>query len=205
MPYLVLMPDRTNPSVVAVCGSLRDSSRTRVAITEALDASAEAGATTELVDLRSYDLPSLNAVDRDQTDGESFRKTIFQADSVSLGTPNYHGSYSGALKNALDYCRREDFEDTTVGLLEVAAGDYPGSALMHLRIVSRTLRAWTLPTAVAIHDSHTLITDDGISDSDIAERTRQLGRELVEYAGVGSYPEMTHRQITHNTDCEADD
>jgi len=205
MPYSVLMPDRTNPHVVAVCGSLRDSSRTRVAINETLNSSAEAGATTELIDLRSYDLPSLNAVDIDITDGESFRKTISEADSVLLGTPNYHGSYSGALKNALDYCRREDLEHTTVGLLEVAAGDYPGSALIHLRIVSRTLRAWTLPTAVAIHDSHTLITDDGISDSDIAERIRQLGQELVEYAGVANYPETPQQQITHTTDCEADD
>ena len=199
------MPDRTNLFVVAVCGSLRDSSRTRVAIREALTAAAGAGANTELIDLRSYELPSLNAVERDRTDGERFRERISAADSVLLGTPNYHGSYSGALKNALDYCRRDDFEDTTVGLLEVAAGDYPGSALMHLRIVSRTLRAWTLPTAVAIPDSHTLITDDGITDSAIAERTRQLGRDLVAYAGVASYSETTHRHSPDTNDSKADD
>jgi len=199
------MPNRTTPRVVAICGSLRDESRTRIATDVALTAAAEAGATTELVDLRSYNLPSLNAVEAEVPDAENLRKTITRADSVLLGTPNYHGSYSGTLKNALDYCGRDEFEGTTVGLLEVAAGKFPGSALTHLRAVSRTLRAWTVPTEVAIPDSHSMVTDDGIEDSDIAERTRRLGEELVDYAGVTNYPELSQQSSPQTTDCGADD
>ena len=121
-----------------------------------------------------------------------------------LGTPNYHGSYSGALKNALDYCGREEFEDTTVGLLEVAAGAFPGSALIHLRTVSRTLRAWTLPTEVAIPDSHAVIGNDRINDAEIAERTARLGRELAEHAGGATPPERFPREPTAADD-EAED
>lgn len=183
------MAREPQPHVVAVCGSLRDASRTRIALQETLAASAEIGATTELVDLRSYELPNLNAVDGDIPDAERLRERFARADSILLGTPNYHGSYSGALKNALDYCGRDEFEGITVGLLEVAAGDFPGSAILHLRAVARTLSAWTLPTAVAIPDSHSIIAGSGIRDSDIAERTNRLGRELAEYAGVASYPE----------------
>ncbi|SER36482.1 NADPH-dependent FMN reductase [Natrinema salaciae] len=195
---------RTNPNVIAVCGSLRDESRTRIATNEVLTAAAEGGATTELIDLRSYDLPRLHADETDVPDAERLRESVVQADSVLLGTPNYHGSYSGALKNALDYCRRDDFEGTTVGLLEVAAGDFPGSALGHLRAVSRTLRAWTLPTEVAIPNSQTVITDDGISDSDIAERARRLGHELVAYAGMSSYPELNQLSAAPTADFGAD-
>jgi len=191
--------------VVAICGSLRDESRTRIATNVSLIAAEEAGATTEFVDLRSYDLPSLNAVNTAIPDAEALQKTISEADSVLLGTPNYHGSYSGTLKNALDYCGRDEFEGKTVGLLEVAAGEFPGSALTHLRTVSRTLRAWTLPTEVAIPNSHALITDDGISDSDVAERTRRLGQELVVYAGVSTHPKPNQQSVVHTTDCEADD
>lgn len=204
-PYSATMTNRFTPHVVAVCGSLRDDSRTRIAANQALEASAEAGAETEIVDLRRYDLPNLDAVETDVPAAETLRQTVARADSVLLGTPNYHGSYSGSLKNALDYCRRDEFEGTTVGLLEVAAGDFPGSALVHLRTVSRTLRAWTLPTEVAIPNSHTMITEEGIDDSVIAERTRRLGRELVEYAGVASYPETDPRPLGRPTNSEADD
>lgn len=199
------MLNRTTPRVVAICGSLRDESRTRIATNVALTAAAEAGATTELVDLRSYKLPGLDAVKAEVPDAENLRKTITRADSVLIGTPNYHGSYSKALKNTLDYCGRDEFGGTTVGLLEVAAGEFPGSALTHLRTVSRILRAWTVPTEVAIPNSHALVTDDGIEDSDIGERTRRLGGELVDYAGVTNYPELSQQSSAQPTDCEADD
>jgi NAD(P)H-dependent FMN reductase len=198
------MINRTTPHVVAICGSLRDESRTRIATNVALTAADNAGATTEFIDLRSYDLPSLNAVNTEIPDAEILQKTISEADSVLLGTPNYHGSYSGTLKNALDYCGRDEFEGKTVGLLEVAAGEFPGSALTHLRTVSRTLRAWTLPTEVAIPNSHALITDDGISDSEIAERTRRLGHELVDHADVSNHSKPS-QQLAVTTGCEAED
>lgn len=173
---------------MAVCGSLRDTSKTRIALGEALEAGRGAGATTELVDLRSYDLPSLHV--EETSDAELLRETLDEADSVLLGTPNYHGSYSGALKNALDHCGREEFEETTVGLLEVAGGEFPGSALHHLRAVCRTLNAWTVPREVAIPNSRSTVTDDRIADRDIAERVHQLGIDLARYAGVENYPEV---------------
>ena len=197
------MSHGTEPRVIAICGSLRDSSRTRVALAEALAASKEVGVTTELIDLRNYELPSLNAAETNIPDAERLRETINRADSVLLGTPNYHGSYSGVLKNALDYCGHDEFEGTTIGLLEVAAGEFPGSALMHLRTVSRTLRAWTLPTEVAIPDSHSIVDENRIKDRDVAERTHRLGRELALYAGVAAYPDMTARVPAIITDGEA--
>ncbi|ELZ87691.1 NADPH-dependent FMN reductase [Haloferax elongans ATCC BAA-1513] len=184
------MHHTAEPRVVAICGSLRDHSKTRIALREALDSANSAGASTELVDLRNYELPALKAVDSDVPDAERLREIVSDADSILLGTPNYHGSYSGVLKNALDYCGRDEFSETVVGLLEVAAGQFPGTALVHLRTVCRTLRAWTLPTEVAIPDSHTIVTEAGIQEQAIAERTARLGRELVRFAGVSDYPEL---------------
>ena len=199
------MPPAIEPRVVAICGSLRDSSRTRVALKEALAAAKDVGATTELINLEDYELPSLNAVDGDVPDARTLRRTVEQADSVLLGTPNYHGSYSGALKNALDYCGRDEFEGTTVGLLEVAAGDFPGSALIHLRTVSRTLRAWTLPTEVAIPDSSAVVDNNRITNSEIADRTHRLRRELALYAGVSDFPEQIERIPASGTTSVAND
>ncbi|MDS0258322.1 NAD(P)H-dependent oxidoreductase [Haloarcula sp. S1CR25-12] len=184
------MPERDTPRVLALCGSLREESRTRIALDVALTAAGDSGVVTDLVDLRGLTLPSLHATDGTPPDADRLCERVDRADAVLLGTPNYHGSYSGSLKNALDYCGREEFADTTVGLLEVAAGAVPGSALIHLRTVCRTLHAWTLPTEVAVPDSHAVITDGGIADDDIAQRVRGLGRELADYAGVARYPEL---------------
>jgi NAD(P)H-dependent FMN reductase len=182
--------------VVALCGSLRDESKTRIVLGEALEAAENAGARTNLVDLRSYDLPPLDADNTSVGDAESLRRIVEAADSVLLGTPNYHGSFSGVLKNALDYCGRDEFDNTTVGLLEVAAGDFPGSALHHLRTVCRVLNAWTLPLEVAIPRSYSIIEDSGIVDEDLAERVRRLGEQLVAYAGVERYPEISNAPAT---------
>lgn len=178
------------PRVVAICGSLRDASNTRVALCVLLDAADDAGADTYLLDLREYDLPVFDPDDRDVGDAQRLKDEIDAADAVVFGTPNYHGSYSGALKNALDYCGRDEIAGSAVGLLEVAGGDFPKSALMHLRTVARTLNAWTLPLEVGIPAAYDTVSEDGIEDPDIEERVQKLGRQLVEYAGVDSYPEV---------------
>jgi len=173
------MASTGQPLIVGICGSLREDSKTRIAVELALSAAAERGATTELVDLREYDLPPLKSTAEPVPDADRLRSTVERADAILLGTPNYHGSYSGVLKNALDYCGRDEFEGKTVGLLEVAGGSYPGPALIHLRQVCRTLNAWTLPTEVGVPRSHATVDTDGISDGDVADRVKRLGRELA--------------------------
>ncbi|WP_135820243.1 NADPH-dependent FMN reductase [Halostella litorea] len=180
--------------VVAICGSRRDESRTRVALRAALDAAAGTGATTELVDLREYDLPPLDPDAPTPADAEALARIVADADAVLLGTPNYHGSYAGHLKNALDHLGRDEFGGKLVGLLEVAGGSYPKPALAHLRAVCRTLNAWTHPLEVGIPNASSTVGTDGIDDDGVADRVRELGRELAEYAGVEEYPELAARQ-----------
>ena len=175
--------------VVALCGSQAENSVTRVAVEEALEAAAAAGASTELLDLRQWDLPTFDADDQNAGDAPAFRRRVREADAVLLGTPMYHGSYASPLKTALDYCGFDEFEDTTVGLLAVAGGSFPLPALAHLREVCRALEAWTLPTQVAVPDSHAAVEDGRLADEGVAERTATLGRELAAYANVSAYPD----------------
>lgn len=180
----------TDTHVVAVCGSLSEESTTRAALHVALDAAREAGATTELVDLREYDLPVFDPDDRDVGDASRLKRTVAEADAVLLGTPNYHGSYSGALKNALDYLGHDEFEGKTVGILTVAGGSFPTPALEHLRGVCRAVGAWVLPHQVAVPRSGSTFRDGELVDEAFRERVADLGRETVEYAGVDRYPEV---------------
>lgn len=194
--------DEARPHVVAVCGSRRDGSYTRRALEETLSGVEAAGGTTELLDLAEIDLPPLDPDVDVGGDGDVVRRTIRDADAVILGTPVYHGSYSGVLRNALDYCgaqkspifgmpkrhRRfeqfDEFENTTVGLLVVSGGPFPTPALDHLRVVCRSLHAWVLPGQTAIPRARTAFGDDGFVDQDLRDRVRTLGERTVEYAAI---------------------
>lgn len=175
--------------VVALCGSQRDGSHTRHALEQVLAAAEERGATTDLVDVTALDLPVFDPDRTDAGDAPGLRQRVQAADAVVLGSPMYHGSYASPLKTALDYCGFDEFEETTVGLLVVSGGGFPTPALEHLRSVARALDAWVLPHQVAIPNAHRAFEDGQLTDDGLAERVETLGAELVDYAGVGSYPE----------------
>jgi len=180
------MSDR--PHVVAVCGSLRDESYTRRALEVTLDAAEDAGASVDLVDLSEFDLPVYDADANDAGDADALRERVERADSVVLGTPVYHGSYSSVVKTALDYCGFDEFENTTVGLLCVSGGSFPITSLDHLRSVCRALNAWVVPHQVALPSARNKFDGDNMVDDGDEERVRTLGRRVVEYANIEPDP-----------------
>jgi len=161
---------------------------------EALDAADAAGASTELVDLRALDLPMFDADEDAPGDAAELAATVRAADAILLGTPMYHGSYSSPLKTALDYCGFDEFEDKTVGLLAVAGGGFPVTALEHLRSVCRALDAWVIPHQAAIPKASNAIDDGAFVDDGLAERVRTLGRRAVQYANIEPDPDSFESQ-----------
>ncbi|MFC3959700.1 NADPH-dependent FMN reductase [Halovivax cerinus] len=180
-----------SPTVLAVVGSLRDGSYTRTALRYVLDAAERAGAETHLLDLREYDLPVYDPDLDEQGDAETVCQLVRDADAVALGTPVYHGSYSGALKNFHDYCGKTEYEDTTVGLLATAGGGSFGPTLDHMRSTVRNVHGWALPHQVGIRNaSDAFVADpdaiDGraFRDPTLDDRVETLGERLVEYAFI---------------------
>ena len=60
-----------------------------------------------------------------------------EADFLILGTPNYHGSFSGILKNALDHLNMDHFKMKPVGLICNSGGIVSSEPLSHLRVIVR--------------------------------------------------------------------
>ncbi|MBX0294350.1 NADPH-dependent FMN reductase [Haloarcula nitratireducens] len=178
----------SRPHVVGIAGSLRDESYTRVAVERALAEAEVAGGTTELLDLREFDLPVFDADAREAGDATRLTDAVSGADAILLGTPVYHGSFSAPLKNALDYCGFDEFENKTVGLLAVAGGSFPITALEHLRSVCRALNCWVIPHQAAIPRARNAVEAGDITDPDIDERVARLGEEAVQYANIEPDP-----------------
>jgi NAD(P)H-dependent FMN reductase len=187
---LVVVPGRMSdaPTVVAVCGSLREDSTTRAALRHALAAAAAEGAETDLLDLRDYDVPLYGA---DETgDVDELTRRVRRADAVLLGSPIYHGTIASPLKAALDHCGFDEFEDTLVGVVVTAGGRFPTSAVLHLRTTARWLRAWVHPTHVGIPDAGDVVQGGEVVDEDYADRLETLGAEVTRYAAIGRLPEL---------------
>ncbi|WP_435334537.1 NADPH-dependent FMN reductase [Haloarchaeobius sp. TZWWS8] len=173
------------PTVLAVCGSLRETSYTRTALLHALAAAETAGAETDLLDLAKADLPVFDPDEDDQGATEYVRQ-VREADAVILGTPVYHGSYSGALKNFHDFCSFDEYEDTAVALLATAGGGSYGPTLGHLRSTVRGVHGHVIPQQVGIRNAYDRFVDDpdapggrAFVDDDLAERVATLGVEVV--------------------------
>ena len=175
--------------VVALCGSLRAGSTTHAALTVALTGAKEAGAEVELIDFSQYQLIFYGEV-RDESEYPSdvfkLRSKVRSAHGILLGTPEYHGSFSGVLKNALDLMGYEEFENKTVGLVGVSGGKMgAGNALSMLRTVGAKLRAHVIPTEVSIPQASEVFDENyNINDSDLVTRLKAVGRDVTQFAAL---------------------
>lgn len=173
--------------VVALCGSLRTKSLTRLALNIALQGAAEIGADTQLLDLADYELVFCAGKENEDSyppDVIKLRQEVKQAQGIVLGTPEYHGGYSGILKNALDLMGFSEFQGKVLGLVGVAGGQTGAiNSLNGLRTVGRSLRAWVVPSQVSISEAWRVFDDAGqIKDEKLAHQLREVGRQVARFA-----------------------
>lgn len=173
-------------NVLALCGSVTDNSSTRRALEVALEGAKQAGAQTKLADLRDYHLPfaGLRHEPENFPDVKRLSDECRAAQAILWGTPEYHGSYSGVLKNALDLMGFDEFQGKMIGLVGVAGGSIGAiNALNHLRTVGRQLHAWVLPQQVSIAAAHRAFDESGkLRDAEMEKRLLEIGREVTRFA-----------------------
>lgn len=178
-----------NITIIGICGSLRSTSYTRMALKIALKGAEESGVNTELIDLRDYDLVFCDGGENEENypeDVERLRKKVFDAEGIILGTPEYHGGVSGVLKNALDLLGFREFEGKMVGLIGVSGGEMGAvNALNSLRNIGRSLRAWVLPSQVSIPQVAKAFDSYGnVKSKDMEKRLKHVGRRVARFASL---------------------
>lgn len=176
------------PRIVGICGSLGADSTTRRALQLALQAAQRAGGETSMLDLRALKLPfaSSDWEPNEWPDAEHLVSAIRGADGLLWATPEYHGSFSGALKNALDLASIQDFDGKVVALLGVAAGQIGAiQSLTHLRGIARQLHLWAIPSQLSIAQSYGAFDENGgLKDPKLAASLEKMSVELVKWSAV---------------------
>ncbi len=186
------MNDTTAIHVTAICGSLREGSRTKTSLEIALQGAATSGATTHLIDLREYDLSFCKAA-REGADVGKLKDDVAKSHGIILGTPVYHGGISGVLKNALDLMGSSEFSGRVVGLVGVAGGS-TGAVLplASLRNIGRSLHAWVIPHEVSIAHGSDVFSEGKLTDSRIHDRLLTLGRDVARFAYLHHAEQTQH-------------
>ena len=173
-----------NIRVVGLSGSLRLESYTRMAVELALSGAKEVGAKVQMLDLNDYDL-NFSYFGDDTPDGVlRLRSDIGAAHGIILGTPEYHGSFSGVLKYAIDMMGFNEFGGKMVGLVGVSGGKLGGAdALNSLRSIGRALHAWVVPKQITIPEAWRLFDEQGqLADNRLEDALLEVGRQVARFA-----------------------
>jgi chromate reductase len=173
--------------VLAISGSLRSGSYN----TTLLRAAAEVA--PEDVEVVLYD--GLKAIppydEEDDTDiapaaVADFRDAIAGADAILFATPEYNGSISGVLKNALDWASRpfatNALRNKPVTVVGASTGGFGAVwAQADLRRVLKTIGARVVGEEVPVPAVHTRTDEAGrLADAETEERLREVLDALAE-------------------------
>ena len=169
--------------IVGIAGSLRPGSYSYQALMQAVQRVQALGAEVEILDLRKMNLPFCDGGEEypDYPDVEKLREAVKQADGIILATPEYHGSISGVLKNALDLMSFEQLSGKVAGLISVLGGQSNNNALNDLRIIMRWVHGWVIPEQIGIGQAWKAFGAEGkLLDEKLAQRFDQFAQSLVE-------------------------
>lgn len=168
--------------IIGIAGSLRTGSYSQLALQLVAQRVEALGAEVEILNLQDLNLPFCNGDKEypDYPDVERLRRAVQQADGLILATPEYHGSVSGVLKNALDLMSFDHLGDRVVGMISVLGGQSNSNSLNHLRVIMRWVHAWVIPEQIAIAQAWNAFTPEGkIKDEKLSQRLDAFAESLV--------------------------
>jgi len=169
-------------NVLAVVGSLQQASVTRVVIGEVAREMSAAGCVVDVLDFQKEPLALYNPDIAHELPGyAALQARVERADVIILGTPDYHGSLSGAMKNFLDHFWHEFSGKLFVTV--VASHEKGLTVTDQLRTIARQCYAWTLPYGIGFCEDID-VKDGVIVSQELKQRLRMLTRDARTYGAL---------------------
>ena len=183
-----------HPLVVGIGGTGRANSTSEraVAVAVALTEAGLLGARTVFFDGEFISRLPLYIPERTTRTEEEreFVANVRGCHAIIVGTPGYHGSLSGPIKNSLDLLedtaqdQRPYLDGCAFGCVVTAYGwQACGTTLVSLRSIAHALRAWRTPFGAAFNASTPLFEADGTCiDRKTHEQLSIVARQVVDFA-----------------------
>ena len=174
--------------IVGLGGSLAPQSASLAALNVALTGAREFGARVQLFDLRELNLPLYVPGAPVPDAARRLCDATYAAHGMLWSSPLYHGTISGAFKNALDWLQLLGdrtppyLTDKVVGLISTAGGTHGLQAVNTMEFVVRALRGWAVPLVLPIPQALRVFQEGRVLDARIEQQLRALGHELARAA-----------------------
>jgi NAD(P)H-dependent FMN reductase len=173
------MNEPTSLNILAVIGSLQRDSVTRVVVGHVAHQLEASGCAVDVLDLQKEPIALYNPdVAHDLPGYADLQARVHRADAFILGSPDYHGCISGAMKNFLDHFWRE-FAGKLFATI-IASHEKGLTATDQLRTVARQCYAWTLPYGISVQEDVD-VKDGQVVSSALKQRLEMLTRDLRVY------------------------
>ncbi len=183
--------------VAIILGSIRIGRQTHKIAYYAEQKLKERGVETVMIDLADHPLPFMDErATRPEIETEEIAAMgtqLREADAILLVTPEYHGSFTGVLKNALDYYWSE-FARKPMGVIATGSGRMGGiNASTQLQHVILSLGAYALPFKLLIPEvQHAFDEHMQPLREDVVKNTRRFLDEFMWFANAIVQYRMAH-------------
>lgn len=180
-------------NVLAFAGSTREDSVNKKLVKEAATAAHQVGAKVTFINLKDYPMPfydeDLETRDGMPTKAKQFRQLMLQSDVILIASPEYNGSISGVLKNAIDWASRnedgggsrEAFKGKKFVIMSASPGASGGArGLVHLRGIIEHIGGTVIPQQVVIPDAYNAFDAQGhLKNNDQRKDIQQLVQAVL--------------------------
>src|SRR5436190_564900 len=164
--------------ILAVVGSLHRDSVTRTVIAHVTKGLRASGCAVDVLDFQNEPLALYNPDTAHDLPGYAeLQSRVERADVIVLGTPDYHGGISGAMKNFIDHFWPEFAGKLFVSI--VASHEKGLTVTDQLRTVARQCYAWTLPYGVSFTEAD--VKDGRIVSESLKQRLEMMSRDARVY------------------------
>jgi chromate reductase len=189
----------TPPKLLAFAGSLRRASFNHRLVQVAAEGAQQAGAEVKVISLKDFPMP---VYDQDWFDEHGFPDSVLQVkalmkghDGFLIASPEYNGSISGALKNAIDWVSRSEpgeaplalscFKGKTAALMATSPGGLGGlRGLSHVRAILEGVGVLVIPDQKALPNAFKIFDEAGkLTDEPQRDAIAALGAKLAEVTG----------------------
>ena len=181
------------PKVLVFAGSSRSDSLNRKLAKAAAEMLERAGAEVTFADLRDYSMPIYDG-DTEAAAGlperaKAFKELVRQQDGLVIASPEYNGSFSGLLKNTIDWISRSEAGEKPAAALRgkttaiLGASPGPGGGqrgLKHVRELLTMIGVNVLPEQLTLPKATDAFDNDGqLNRPEAREALTRIAADLV--------------------------
>lgn len=173
--------------ILGICGSLRKESWNLKLLKNMLAQTAEKGAETNLFDLTSVPMfhPDVEAQGIPH-EAEALRNAVLEADAIIIACPEYNGSMTATLKNAIEWLSRRGNLLTNQIFFIIGTG--PGRSgcprmHMHASYSLESEGAYVLhqPRVLLPNVANFMDNNGNITDPEVTNLLSQAAETLIDY------------------------